>query len=159
MGMINKFEKFSSKLAELTEPLRQLLSKKNSWSWGHPQDHAFAKVKLELMKPTVLGSFYVNADLKVADTLSRAPISTSVSYDLHEKADLLMQISIDLLPASSQRNDEIWKAQASDTVCSTLISYCENGWPENHSLSFQLKLYWKWQGQLSTHNKLLLYGT
>ena len=66
MGMINKFGKFSSKLAELTEPLRQLLSKKNSWSWGHPQDHAFAKVKLELMKPTVLASFHVNADLKVS---------------------------------------------------------------------------------------------
>ena len=66
MGMINQFGKFSSKLAELTEPLRQLLSKKNSWSWGHPQDQAFAKVKLELMKPTVLALFDVNADLKVS---------------------------------------------------------------------------------------------
>ena len=272
MGMINQFGKFSSKLAELTEPLRQLLSKKNSWSWGHPQNQAFAKVKLELMKPTVLALFDVNADLKVsadascfglgavllqntnscwqpvafasrvmtdtdrryaqvekealaltwacekfstyilgknfmietdhkplvpllgtkhlddlpprvlrfrlrlsrfeydikhvpgkqlytADTLSRAPISTSESYNLHEEADLLMQISIDHLPASSQRIDEIKTAQASDTVCSTLISYCENGWPKKHSLSLQLKPYWKWQGQLSTHNKLLLYGT
>ena len=57
MGMINQFGKFSSKLAELTEPLRQLLSKKNSWSLGHPQDQVFAKVKLELMKPTVLALF------------------------------------------------------------------------------------------------------
>ena len=32
MGMINQFGKFSNKLAELTEPLRQLLSKKNSWT-------------------------------------------------------------------------------------------------------------------------------
>ena len=272
MGMINQFGKFSSNLAELTEPLRQLLSKKNSWSWGYPQDQAFAKVKLELMKPTVLALFDVNADLKVsadascfglgavllqstnscwqpvafasrvmtdterryaqvekealaltwacekfstyilgkkfmietdhkplvpllgtkhlddlpprvlrfrlrlsrfeydikhvpgkqlytADTLSRAPISTSESYNLHEEADLLMQISIDHLPASSQRIDEIKKAQASDTVCSTLVSYCENGWPEKHALSLQLKPYWKWQGQLSTHNRLLLYGT
>ena len=269
MGMINQFGKFSSKLAELTEPLRQLLSKKNSWSWGHPQDQAFAKVKLELMKPTVLALFDINADLKVsadascfglgavllqntnscwqpvafasrvmtdterryaqvekealaltwacekfstyilgkkftdhkplvpllgtkhlddlpprvlrfrlrlsrfeydikhvpgkqlytANTLSRAPISTSESYNLHEEADLLMQISIDHLPASTQRIDEIKTVQASDTVCSTLISYCENSWPEKHSLSLQLKPYWKWQGQLSTHNKLLLYGT
>ena len=66
MGMINQFGKFSSKLAKLTEPLRQLLSKKNSWSWGHPQDQAFAKVKLELMKPIVLALFDVNADLKVS---------------------------------------------------------------------------------------------
>ena len=33
MGMINQFGKFSNKLAELTEPLRALLSKKNSWTW------------------------------------------------------------------------------------------------------------------------------
>ena len=66
MGMINQFGKFSNKLAELTEPLRQLLSKKNSWIWGHAQDQAFAKVKSELMKPTVLALFDVNADLKVS---------------------------------------------------------------------------------------------
>ena len=88
--------------------------------------------------------------LYTADILSRAPISTSESYNLHEEADLLMQISIDHLPASSPRIDEIKKAQASDTDCSTFISYCENGWPEKHSLSLQLKPYWKWQGQLST---------
>ena len=66
MGMINQFGKFSNKLAELTEPLRQLLRKKNSWTWGHAQDQAFAEVKSELMKPTVLALFDVNADLKVS---------------------------------------------------------------------------------------------
>ena len=65
--------------------------------------------------------------LYTADTLFRAPISTSKSYNLHEEADLLMQISIGHLPASSQHIDEIKKAQASDTVCSALVSYCENG--------------------------------
>ena len=66
MGMINQFGKFSHKLAELTEPLRQLLSKKNSWTWGHAQDQAFAKVKSELMKPIVLTLFGVIANLKVS---------------------------------------------------------------------------------------------
>ena len=88
--------------------------------------------------------------------MSRAPISSTEPYNLQEEADLLMEISIDHLPASSQRIDEIKEA---DTVCSTLISYCENGWPEKHLLSLQLKPYWKWRGQLTTHNKLLLYGT
>ena len=45
--------------------------------------------------------------LYTADTLSHALISTSESYNLHEEADLLMQISIDHLPASSQCIDEI----------------------------------------------------
>ena len=66
MGMINQFGKFSNRLAELTEPLRALLSKKNSWTWGHAQDQAFANVKSELMEPTVLALFDVNAVVKVS---------------------------------------------------------------------------------------------
>ena len=272
MGMINQFGKFSNKLAELTEPLRALLSKKNSWTWGHAQDQAFANVKSELMKPTVLALFDVNAVVKVsadassfglgavllqqnnsswqpvafasrvmsdterryaqvekealavtwacekfstyilgkkfmietdhkplipllgtkhldnlpprvlrfrlrlsrfeydishvpgkllytADTLSRAPIPSTEFCNLQEEADLLMAISVEYLPASSQRIDQLKRAQASDLVCCTLISYCENGWPEKHSVSSQLKPYWKWRGQLTTHNNLLLYGT
>jgi len=235
MGMINQFRKFSSKLADLTQPLCALLSQKNSWLWGDAQDQAFSNVKAELMKPTVLALYDVKANLKVsadassfglgavllqktnsswqpvafasrvmsdterryaqvekeslaitwacekfssyilgktftietdhkplvpllgtknldslpprvlrfrlrlsrfqyqithvpgkqlytADTLSRAPISSTESNDLQEEADLLMEISVDHLPASSQRIDELKKAQASDPVCSTIIS-------------------------------------
>ena len=66
MGMINQLGKFSSNLAELTQPLRELLSKKNEWMWGEAQDEAFAKVKSELTKPTVLALFDVNPDLKLS---------------------------------------------------------------------------------------------
>ena len=34
MGMVSQLGKFSSKLAQLTLPLRQLLSKKSTWFWG-----------------------------------------------------------------------------------------------------------------------------
>ena len=44
MGMANQPGKFSRNLAELTEPLRQLLSKKHTWLWGPAQEQAFAKV-------------------------------------------------------------------------------------------------------------------
>ena len=254
MGMINQLGKFSSNLAEFTQPLRELLSKKNEWMWGEAQDEALAKVKLELTKPTVLALFDVNADLKIsadassyglgavllqnnksswqpvafasrvmsdterryaqvekealaitwacekfsnyilgktftietdhkplvpllgtknldslpprvlrfrirlsrfeyqmrhvpgkylytADTLSRAPIQCTEPYNLQEEADLLMEISIQHLPASSQRIDELTKAQATDPICSTLISYCENGWPDKHLLRTELKPY------------------
>ena len=33
MGMTNRLGKFSPRVAELTQPLRELLSKKNSWIW------------------------------------------------------------------------------------------------------------------------------
>ena len=66
MGMINQLGKFSSNLAELTQPLCELISKKNEWMWGEAQDEAFAKVKSELTKPTVLALYDVSADLKVS---------------------------------------------------------------------------------------------
>ena len=38
MEMINQLGKFSSNLAELTQPLCELISKKNEWMWGEAQD-------------------------------------------------------------------------------------------------------------------------
>ena len=64
MGLANQLGKFS-KLAELTQPLRELLSKKNQWLWGPAQDEAFSKVKTELSKPTVLALYDMDAETKV----------------------------------------------------------------------------------------------
>ena len=53
MGMVNQLGKFSQNLADLTQPLRQLLSKESAWLWGPDQDRAFKSVKEELAKPTI----------------------------------------------------------------------------------------------------------
>ena len=90
--------------------------------------------------------------------MSRAPIQCTEPCNLQEEADLLMEISVENLPASSQRIDKLTRAQATDPVCSTLICYCENGWPDKHLIRTELKPYWKCRGQLTTHNNLLLYG-
>ena len=37
MGMVNQLGKFSPRLADLTQSLRQLLSKKSAWAWGPAQ--------------------------------------------------------------------------------------------------------------------------
>ena len=66
MGMINQFGKFSCNLAQITEPLRELLQQRNSWVWGQVQEESFARVKAEIAKPTVLALFDVNADVKVS---------------------------------------------------------------------------------------------
>ena len=63
MGMVNQLGKFSSHLAELTQPLRELLSKRNAWLWGPTQDQAFAQVKDELSKPTILTLYDPLAEL------------------------------------------------------------------------------------------------
>ena len=57
-GMLNQLGKFSQNLADLTQPLRQLLSKKSAWLWCSDQDRAFKNMKEELAKPTTL-AYYI----------------------------------------------------------------------------------------------------
>ena len=57
MGMVNQLGKFTPNLAHLTQPLRELLSKGNTWVWGPEQSNAFASVKEELSKPTILALY------------------------------------------------------------------------------------------------------
>ena len=66
MGMTNQLGKFSQNLAELTHPLRQLLTKKSTWLWGPEQAQAFSNVKAELMKPQVLTLYSPEAPIKVS---------------------------------------------------------------------------------------------
>ena len=79
-------------------------------------------------------------------------------HHLQEEAEYHLETCIDNLPASSQRLDEFPKAQAADTVCSTLINYCHHDWPKKHDIPLQLKLYWQARGQLTVCNNLPLYG-
>ena len=55
--MTNQLGKFSPNLANLTKPLRELLSKKFSWLWGPDQERAFHQVKEELTKPAILAHY------------------------------------------------------------------------------------------------------
>ena len=66
MGMINQLGKFSSHLAEMTQPLRALLSKNQEWVWGPDQEKAFDDVKKELTLPTVLVPYNLEAETKIS---------------------------------------------------------------------------------------------
>ena len=57
LGMINQLNKFSPKLASLSEPLRTLLKKDSAWTWQEPQETAFSAIKKELSSTPVL-AFY-----------------------------------------------------------------------------------------------------
>ena len=52
--MANQQGKFTSQLATITQPLRELLSKKNSWSWTVSKEEAFNATKEELLKHITL---------------------------------------------------------------------------------------------------------
>ena len=66
MGLVNQVGKFSRNLADLTHPLRMLLSTRNSWTWGKAQEEAFENVKKELLKPTTLALYDPKAKTKVS---------------------------------------------------------------------------------------------
>ena len=63
------------------------------------------------------------------------------------------------LPASHHQLSEYIKAQAQDAVCSQIMRYCTEGWPDKHKILPVLKPYWKLQGELTVHNNLLLFRT
>ena len=52
-------------MAEHSQPLRELLTTKNSWRWDSAQDQAFKQIKTKLTKPTVLALYDVNVDIKI----------------------------------------------------------------------------------------------
>ena len=69
MGMVNQLGKFTPNIAEISQPLRELLSSKKSWLWGPSQDAAFEKLKGELTQPTVLTLYDPDANQKISAVL------------------------------------------------------------------------------------------
>ena len=57
MGMVNQIGKFSAKIAELSQPFRELLGSKQAWLWGPAQDSAFQAVKAKLPHPMTLALY------------------------------------------------------------------------------------------------------
>ena len=64
--MANQLGKLTPNLAELTQPLRELLSKTATWSWGPMQEQAFSRVKEELSKDTTLAHYDPEAPTNIS---------------------------------------------------------------------------------------------
>lgn len=58
--------KFSARISKLSQPLRELLSNKQSRTWGSGQEEAFAQIKTELSQPTVLALYNPKAPTKIS---------------------------------------------------------------------------------------------
>ena len=65
LGMVNQLGKFSPNIAELSQPLRELLSTKTVWAWGPSQTDAFNKLKHELTSTPVLAWYDPTAETKL----------------------------------------------------------------------------------------------
>lgn len=68
---MNHLGKFSRKLADLSQPLKKLLSSRNSLIWEEAQEHVFNQMKEELLAPTILALYDPSSETKVsAEALS-----------------------------------------------------------------------------------------
>lgn len=65
---------------------------------------------------------------------------------------------IDGLPASKSRLDQIKYHYNSDIVCSNILKFCREGWPEKSALDETMKLYWSERGDFTVQDGLLLKG-
>ena len=64
--MSNQFSKFTSHLSEISKPLRDLLSTKNTWTWGTSQQQAFQEIKKHLSSTSVLAFYHPNRSTTVS---------------------------------------------------------------------------------------------
>ena len=71
LGMVKQLSKFTEHLADKTKPLRDLLSKKRSWTWGHAQESAFREIEECLISPPILTLYDVNRKTKVSSDASK----------------------------------------------------------------------------------------
>ena len=65
LGMVNQLGKFSPNLAQITQPLLELLKKARIWQWTEAQQQAFTGIK-ELSQPTVLCIYDPNAETEIS---------------------------------------------------------------------------------------------
>ena len=66
MGMVNQRGKYSRNIAEISQPLRELLSSKRSWLWEHLREQAFTHLKEALTRPTVLELYDPRRNIKIS---------------------------------------------------------------------------------------------
>ena len=57
IGMINYLSKFSPRLTELAEPIKELVKEKVPFNWGPEQQESFAMLKKEIIRAPILAYY------------------------------------------------------------------------------------------------------
>lgn len=100
--------------------------------------------------------------LTTADTLSRAPLKqggATAGDGLMEETNIYVDSVMQNLPASDAYLIELKRQLSTDSVCSQVIKYCQEGWPDRNRLDVLVRPYWVDRAVLSVHDGLLLRGT
>lgn len=66
-------------------------------------------------------------ELNTADAFSRAPLNTDSDQDRSDQVDAYVDATLNSLPVTQKRLEEIRAKQEKDQVCIQLKSYCQQG--------------------------------
>ena len=119
------------------------------------------RFRMRMMRFSFSISHVPGKELTIADTLSRAPVSTATAADqqLQSEATSYVNWVVDNLPATERRLNEIREHQENDSVCQNLVEFCKYGWPEKRTLSTDLKPYFSISAEISVVSGLLMRGS
>ena len=70
LGMVNQLSKFRPQIAELSKPLRDLLSSKSHWLWSDAQQQAFTALKESLTSTPTLAHYDASRQTKLSSDAS-----------------------------------------------------------------------------------------
>ena len=119
------------------------------------------RFRMRLLRFTYTISHIPGKELTVADALSRAPVSNPAYNDtlFNKEVEAYVNLVLESLPATEKQLKRIKEAQAEDVVCSQVLKYCNEGWPNKDTLSGPVKPYFQFTGELNVQNGLLLKGS
>ena len=119
------------------------------------------RYRMRLMRFQFTATHIPGSDLKIADTLSRAPLREVTETDrrLQKDTDAYVAQVIEGMPATPRNLQEIRQVQEEDSICQQLMLFCREGWPHHSKLKGNIKLYKPVADELSVQSGLLLRGS
>ena len=119
------------------------------------------RFRMRMMRFLFTISHVPGKDLKIADTLSRAPVADPTAEDafLQQEVTAYVDFVIGHLPATEQRLEEIRACQEADKTCQQIAEFCQAGWPEKSMLPVEVKPYYSVSAELTVQKGLLLRGS
>lgn len=97
------------------------------------------------------------SQLKIPDTLSRAPLKETESEN-QEDIDYQIHAVFNNLPATEEVKERFQRSTKADKITAQLLEFVDNGWPALHDCPSDVKHYWGFQDEITQIHDILYKG-